>query len=117
MAAATSASCWPRTSIIGMCLPQFAQFQFDLNPDRQHLGPARPADRTDPLFHGPPGGRPFPRRGARPALLPNLRTLRPRAAPADADRAAVIRGLRPPHIEDVRLVDARPRSADSVLRR
>src|SRR5262249_21328949 len=87
------------------------------DPDRQHRGPARPPDRTDPLFHGPPGGRPFPRRGARPAPLPNLRTLRRRAAPADADRAAVIRGLRPPRIEDVRLVDARPRSADSVLRR
>src|SRR5215472_9742915 len=30
MAAATSASCWSRTSIVGMCVPQFAQFQFDL---------------------------------------------------------------------------------------
>src|SRR5262249_17759649 len=60
------------------------------DPDRQHRGPARPPDRTDPLFHGPRGGRPFPRRGARPAPLPNLRTPPRRAAPVDADRAAVI---------------------------
>jgi hypothetical protein len=55
--------------------------------------------------------------GARPAPLPNLRTLRRRATPADGARAAVVRALRPPRIEDVRLVDARPCSADSVLRR
>jgi uncharacterized protein DUF6151 len=54
---------------------------------------------------------------ARPAPLPNLRTLRRRATPADGARAAVVRAIRPPRIEDVRLVDARARSADSVLRR
>src|SRR5262249_30762759 len=55
--------------------------------------------------------------GARRAPLPNLRTLRRRATPADGARAAVVSGLRPARIEDARLVDARARSAESVLRR
>jgi Family of unknown function (DUF6151) len=80
-------------------------------------GPRVPLIGVIHLFYGPPGGRPFPRPGARPAPLPNLRTLRRRATPADGARAAVVRAIRPPRIEDVRLVDARARSADSVLRR
>jgi Family of unknown function (DUF6151) len=54
---------------------------------------------------------------ARPAALPHLRRLRRRAAPAERARAAVARSLRPPGIEDIRLVGARPRPAVSALRR
>src|SRR5262249_46690356 len=52
-----------------------------------------------------------------PAALPHLRTLRRRAAPAERARAAVARNLRPPRIEDIRLVGAWARPAVSVLRR
>ena len=52
-----------------------------------------------------------------PPLCRIYEALRRRAALADAARAAVIRDLRPARIEDVRLVDARARSADSALRR
>ena len=86
------------------------------DPDRQHRRPARPADRSDSLFHGPPGGRPFPSPwcSARPFAES---TNAPPSGHSDGARAAVVRAIRPPRIEDVRLVDARARSADSVLRR
>src|SRR5262249_38138341 len=88
------------------------------HPDRQHSRRcALPDGRGDSLFHGPPGGRPFPGRGARGSPLPNLRTLRRRAPPADGAAAAIIRDLRASHIEAAGLVGARARPADSVLRR
>src|SRR5262249_41368209 len=67
--------------------------------------------------HGPRGRWWFPGRGARPAALPHLRTLRLQAAPAQGARATVAWGLRPPRIEDIRLVGARARPAVASLRR
>ena len=58
----------------------------------------------------------FPGRGARSAALPHLRKFRRRAAPAERARSAVARGFRPPRVKDARLVGARPRPADAVLR-
>ena len=48
--------------------------------------PRFPVVGADSFLHGPRGRRPFPRRGARPAALPHLRTLRHRAAPAERAR-------------------------------
>ena len=58
-----------------------------------------------------------PRRGYWSAAVPNLRTLSHRSAPAERASAAVVRDLRPPRIEDARLVAARARPAEPVLRR
>src|SRR5262249_30587588 len=58
------------------------------------------------------------RAGARaPPALRHLRPPRRRAAPAERARAAVARSLRPPGIEDIRLVGAWARPAVSALRR
>src|SRR5262249_61292167 len=55
--------------------------------------------------------------GVAPAPLPHRRPLPRRAAPAERARAAVARSLRPPGIEDIRLVGAWARPAVSALRR
>src|SRR5262249_49137781 len=55
-----------------------------------------------------PGRRAVPRRDARPAAVPYLRTLRHRTAPADGARATIVRGLRAPRIEDSRLARPNP---------
>src|SRR5262249_55525925 len=86
------------------------------DPDRQHRRRcALPGGRGNSLFHGPPGGRPFPRRGAWSSPLPNLRTLGRQATPTDG-AAALVRDLRASRNEAAGLVGARARPADSVLR-
>jgi hypothetical protein len=54
---------------------------------------------------------------ARPAALPHLRTFRHWTAPAECAGIAKARGLRPSRVKDFRLVAARARPADAVLRR
>ena len=75
--------------------------------------PLARASRLSPSFilSWTPGRRAVPRRDARPAAVPYLRTLRHRTAPADGARATIVRGLRAPRIEDSRLLAARVRSA------
>src|SRR5262249_61085047 len=90
-----------------------------LRPPVPHPGgaPAFPSPRLFFFFLARGGGG-SPRGGVpRPAALSHLRTLRRRAAPAERARAAVPRSLRPPRIEDIRLVGSRPRPAVSALRR
>src|SRR5262245_42629326 len=85
--------------------------------DRQQCPrPALPGGRDRSLFHGPSGRRPFSRCGARPAPLPNLRTLRRRTTTADGACGAAVLGPPRACIEDARLVDAWARSTESVLR-
>src|SRR5262249_27629905 len=81
--------------------------------------PLARASRLSPSFilSWTPGRRAVPRRDARPAAVPYLRTLRHRTAPADGAHATIVRGLRAPRIEDSRLLAARVRSAKPVLRR
>jgi Family of unknown function (DUF6151) len=62
--------------------------------DRQYGRPAVPGCRPHSFLHGPRGGWPVPRRVARPAPLPALRTLRHRAASADGACAALFWSLR-----------------------
>src|SRR5262249_13289247 len=65
--------------------------------------PLARASRLSPSFilSWTPGRRAVPRRDARPAAVPYLRTLRHRTAPADGARATIVRGLRAPRIEDL----------------
>jgi hypothetical protein len=88
------------------------------DPDCQHRHRAAlPGHRRGSFLHEPRGRRSFPGRSPRSAALPHLRTLRRRASPAQRARSAVARDFRPPCVKAARLVGARPRSADAVLRR
>jgi hypothetical protein len=88
------------------------------DPDCQHRRPAAlPGHRRGSFLHGSWGRRSFPRRGVGSAALPHLRNLGRRAAPAERAGSAVAQGFRLSRIKDARLVGARARPADAVLRR
>jgi hypothetical protein len=81
-------------------------------------GPRFPAVALIHSFiHGPRSERPLPRRGARPTAVSHLRTFRRRAAANRRAATVVVADIRPPRIEDPRLVDARAGAANAIFPR
>jgi hypothetical protein len=104
-------------------LPAVLQQSFPLvhwllsDPDGQHCGCSLPGSRPHSFFHERRCCRPDPRRDARSTPLPHLREFRRRAASAGCPAIALAPPRRPPRANTSRLVAARPRPAEPVLRR